>query len=96
MFTVIGVQFFALNSLGHAEGVNREMNEQVNFQTFSKGFLTLFRCATGEGWNSIMLETSWQNSILYQCNPEETYESIVADGRNPQDWNGPNGCGQVF
>ena len=93
MFTVVGVQFFAMNSLNQAEGLNREMNHQVNFQTFGTAFLTMLRCATGEGWNTIMLETSWHKSILYQCNPDETYDTIIASGRDPESWEGPRGCG---
>ena len=30
------------------------LNENANFCTFPAAFLTLFRCTTGEGWNSIM------------------------------------------
>ena len=40
-----------------------------------------------------MLEATWQRTILYQCNPDEDYNSIVADGRDPHDWKGPRGCG---
>ena len=54
----------------------------------------MLRCATGEGWNTIMLETSWQKSILYQCNPDETYDTIIASGRDPENWEGPRGCGE--
>ena len=43
-----------------------------------------------------MLENSWQQSILYQCNPDETYETIIAAGRDPHAWDGPRGCGLVF
>ena len=57
--------------------------------------MTLFRCSTGEDWNSIMFETGWSRSILYQCNPDENYVSIVESGRDPQDWRGPKGCGQT-
>ena len=30
------------------------LNEDANFCTFPSAMLTLFRCATGEGWNAIM------------------------------------------
>lgn len=42
-----------------------------------------------------MLEAAWQDNILFQCTPGETYESIVAAGRDPNDWRGPNGCGSA-
>lgn len=32
-----------------------ELNRHNNFQTFLGGLMLLFRCATGEAWNSIML-----------------------------------------
>ena len=55
--------------------------------------MTLVRCSTGEAWNSIMFDASHGRSILYQCNEEETFETIVADGRDPTDTYGPKGCG---
>ena len=69
------------------------MGYHVNFQTFPGAFITLFRCATGEAWNSIMFEVTWTQSILYQCEPSETYQTIVDAGRDPSDWLGPRGCG---
>lgn len=72
------------------------MSSHVNFQNFINSFVTLLRCSTGEAWNSIMFETSWQRSILYQCNPDETYDTIVEAGRDPDDWRGPQGCGSYL
>ena len=93
IFAVIAVHLFALVDLSGTEGVDREMGPHANFRSFSGAFLTLFRCVTGEAWNSIMFEVTWSYSILYQCNPDETYDTIVAAGRDPMDWNGPRGCG---
>jgi len=47
------------------------------------------RCATGEAWNSIMFDSSQSHSIMYQCNEDEDYNSIVEDGRDPKDTYGP-------
>ena len=97
IFTVLAVQLFSVIDLqSTAEGLDREMGYHVNFQTFPQAFITLFRCATGEAWNSIMFETSWGRSILHQCTPDETYETIIAAGRDPTDWQGPQGCGSRF
>lgn len=32
------------------------INSKVNFESLGNSLLTLFRCATGEGWNDIMSE----------------------------------------
>ena len=44
MFSVIAVQLFALLDLGSAPGLDREMDNHTNFQSFISSFLTLFRC----------------------------------------------------
>ena len=73
-----------------------EMNSHVNFQSFGPAFLTLIRCSTGEAWNTIMFETSKVYSISYQCIEDESYEKMVAEGRDPEDTLGPKGCGTGF
>lgn len=40
-----------------------------------------------------MFECSRARSILYQCSENETYETIVEAGRDPQNWEGTGGCG---
>lgn len=47
-FTVLGQQLFARTKQFGAH------NEHANFQTFGNGFMTLFRCATGDGWNQLL------------------------------------------
>ena len=92
MFAIIGMSQFATVGLANAE----EMNKHVNFQTFGAAFLTLLRCATGEAWNSIMLESAMPYSILNQCVESEDYDSIVARGDDPMKTYGPKGCGTGF
>ena len=43
-----------------------------------------------------MFEGAKGYDILYQCKEDETYETIIADGRDPQSWDGPKGCGSSF
>lgn len=45
------------------------------------------RCATGEGWNAVMMDSARERSILFQCNPEADYYSILANGMKT------DGCG---
>ena len=92
MFAIIGMSQFALVDLNGAG----EMNNHVNFQSFGTAFLTLIRCSTGEAWNTIMFDSRQPKSILFQCNEDEDYASIVADGRDPTKWDDTRGCGTPF
>ncbi|KAL4640765.1 voltage-dependent L-type calcium channel subunit alpha-1C isoform X1 [Arapaima gigas] len=51
IYAVIGMQLFGKIALRD----NSEINRNNNFQTFPQAVLLLFRCATGEGWQEIML-----------------------------------------
>ena len=59
MFAVLGMHNFAKIDLQDVPGLDREMGYHSNFQNFPNSFFTLFRCSTGENWNSIMFETTW-------------------------------------
>jgi len=74
MFSIIGIAQFALTDLNGAS----EMNQHVNFQSFGAAFLTLIRCSTGEAWNSIMLDSAQSFSIMYQCEANESFETMIA------------------
>ncbi|KYO36618.1 hypothetical protein Y1Q_0024310 [Alligator mississippiensis] len=51
IYAVIGMQVFGKIALNDTTGINRNNN----FQTFPQAVLLLFRCATGEAWQEIML-----------------------------------------
>uniref|UniRef100_A0A8C6RB76 Voltage-dependent L-type calcium channel subunit alpha n=1 Tax=Nannospalax galili TaxID=1026970 RepID=A0A8C6RB76_NANGA len=51
IYAVIGMQVFGKISLNDTT----EINQNNNFQTFPQAVLLLFRCATGEAWQDIML-----------------------------------------
>ncbi|XP_078004023.1 voltage-dependent L-type calcium channel subunit alpha-1F [Phascolarctos cinereus] len=51
IYAVIGMQMFGKVALQDATQINRNNN----FQTFPQAVLLLFRCATGEAWQEIML-----------------------------------------
>jgi hypothetical protein len=59
IFSVLGVFLFADIQL------QESLDVHANFQTFLSAFLTLLRCSTGEAWNSIMMDTMRQQSILF-------------------------------
>ena len=92
MFAIIGMSQFSLVDLDGAG----EMNKHVNFQNFGASFLTLLRCSTGEAWNTIMFDSSRPYSILFQCEQNEDFETIVVAGRDPNAVDGPKGCGTGF
>ncbi|XP_026087870.1 voltage-dependent L-type calcium channel subunit alpha-1C isoform X2 [Carassius auratus] len=51
IYAVIGMQMFGKIALRD----NSQINRNNNFQTFPQAVLLLFRCATGEAWQEIML-----------------------------------------
>ncbi|CAD7953109.1 unnamed protein product [Amoebophrya sp. A25] len=53
-YTIIGMHLFARVREFGANVSIAQHNQYANFRTFAKAFLTLFRCVTGEGWNTLM------------------------------------------
>ena len=87
MYAIIGVQQFGLIKIdggihdidGYYQGQDA-MHRHANFQTFGTAFFTLFRCATGEAWNSIMFDSARGRSIMFQCRAEEDYYTWMENG----------------
>ncbi|XP_053098398.1 calcium channel, voltage-dependent, L type, alpha 1D subunit, a isoform X2 [Pangasianodon hypophthalmus] len=65
IYAVIGMQIFG--KIAMVEGT--QINRNNNFQTFLQAVLLLFRCATGEAWQEIML--ACLSGKL--CDPESDY-----------------------
>ncbi|KAL2104069.1 hypothetical protein ACEWY4_000937 [Coilia grayii] len=55
IYSVVGMQIFGKIAL--VDGT--EINRNNHFQTFPSAVLLLFRCATGEGWHRIMLDSTY-------------------------------------
>ncbi|XP_069797369.1 voltage-dependent L-type calcium channel subunit alpha-1S-like isoform X2 [Narcine bancroftii] len=66
IYAVIGMQVFG--KIANVDGT--QINRNNNFQTFPQAVLLLFRCATGEAWQEIML--ACQPGKL--CDPESDYQ----------------------
>ncbi|KAJ8258333.1 hypothetical protein COCON_G00173450 [Conger conger] len=77
IYAVIGMQMFGKVAMVDGTHINRNNN----FQTFPQAVLLLFRCATGEAWQEIML--ACMPGKL--CDPESDY--------NPGE---ENTCGSSF
>nr|XP_033774311.1 voltage-dependent L-type calcium channel subunit alpha-1S isoform X1 [Geotrypetes seraphini] len=65
IYAVIGMQVFGKIALVDGTQINRNNN----FQTFPQAVLVLFRCATGEAWQEILLACSYGKL----CDPESEY-----------------------
>ncbi|BES91322.1 Voltage gated calcium channel Hypothetical protein domain [Nesidiocoris tenuis] len=64
IYAVIGMQVFGKIKLDKTTAINRNNN----FQTFPQAVLVLFRSATGEAWQDIMLDTSSRPGEV-RCDP---------------------------
>ncbi|CRL08236.1 CLUMA_CG021010, isoform B [Clunio marinus] len=61
IYAVIGMQVFGKIALDNEDGDSIDRNN--NFQTFPQAVLVLFRSATGEAWQDIMLDCSNRDGI---------------------------------
>uniref|UniRef100_A0A672P2V9 Voltage-dependent L-type calcium channel subunit alpha-1F-like n=1 Tax=Sinocyclocheilus grahami TaxID=75366 RepID=A0A672P2V9_SINGR len=66
IYAVIGMQTFGKIAMHDHTQINRNNN----FQTFPQAVLLLFRCATGEAWQEIMLASLPGK----RCDPESDFE----------------------
>lgn len=57
-----------------------EINHHNNFQSFQHAVLVLFRSATGESWQQIMLACSEKDDVL--CDPEADQNLNTTSGVN--------------
>ncbi|KAF1540880.1 Voltage-dependent L-type calcium channel subunit alpha-1S, partial [Eudyptula minor] len=65
IYAVIGMQMFG--KIAMVDGT--QINQNNNFQTFPQAVLLLFRCATGEAWQEILLDCSYGKL----CDPESDF-----------------------
>ncbi|XP_035239389.1 dihydropyridine-sensitive L-type skeletal muscle calcium channel subunit alpha-1-like isoform X1 [Anguilla anguilla] len=65
IYAVIGMQVFGKVALVDGTQINRNNN----FQTFPQAVLLLFRCATGEAWQEIMLASMYGK----RCDPKSDF-----------------------
>nr|XP_005989524.1 PREDICTED: voltage-dependent L-type calcium channel subunit alpha-1C [Latimeria chalumnae] len=71
IYAVIGMQMFGKIALDDESQINRNNN----FQTFPQAVLLLFRCATGEAWQEIMLACMPKR----RCDPESESPNSSSD-----------------
>ncbi|OQV13004.1 Muscle calcium channel subunit alpha-1 [Hypsibius exemplaris] len=61
IYAVIGMQVFGKIALDNPDS---EITRNNNFRTFGQAILLLFRCATGEAWQDIMMSCSQHPEVL--------------------------------
>nr|XP_034188896.1 muscle calcium channel subunit alpha-1 isoform X5 [Osmia lignaria] len=76
IYAVIGMQVFGKIAIDDDTSIDRNNN----FQSFPQAVLVLFRSATGEAWQEIMMDCSAQPGKV-MCDP------------NSDEFNNQNGCG---
>jgi len=89
IFSVLGVQLFAkVQRVEHIDA-------HTNFASCLDAILTLFRCATGEAWNSLMYELA---SRQPGCHPDLQWAANICgfEGSDEYDCVPINGCGTEF
>eukprot|EP00742_Colponemidia_sp_Colp-10_P007235 GILJ01007777.1.p1 GENE.GILJ01007777.1~~GILJ01007777.1.p1 ORF type:complete len:565 (-),score=92.40 GILJ01007777.1:155-1687(-) len=83
IYAILGMNLFSTVMF------QKELNSQANFRTFGMSLLTMFRCTTGEAWQSLMHDLILQDT--YQgvaCMDDVSYADIAAGNIN--------GCGTYF
>uniref|UniRef100_A0AAQ4P5B8 Voltage-dependent L-type calcium channel subunit alpha n=1 Tax=Gasterosteus aculeatus aculeatus TaxID=481459 RepID=A0AAQ4P5B8_GASAC len=65
IYAVIGMQIFGKVALVDGTQINRNNN----FQTFPQAVLMLFRCATGEAWQEVMMASMYGK----KCDPKSDF-----------------------
>ncbi|XP_054158899.1 voltage-dependent calcium channel type A subunit alpha-1-like isoform X3 [Oppia nitens] len=85
IYAIIGMQVFGNISINPE--ISTSLDRHNNFRTFIQGLMLLFRCATGEAWQSIMLscvsgkacdpKTNKMEEEKYTCGSDLAYSYFV-------------------
>lgn len=73
LFTILGMSLFGTAKF------NETLNHHGNFQSFFRGFVTLFRASTGEAWNELMHDLAKDEEDYFRakdwCAPQGLFKS---------------------
>uniref|UniRef100_A0A158QKQ1 Voltage-dependent calcium channel type A subunit alpha-1 n=1 Tax=Haemonchus placei TaxID=6290 RepID=A0A158QKQ1_HAEPC len=78
IYAIVGMQVFGNIWLNAATEINRHNN----FQSFFNSVILLFRCATGEGWQDIMMACGAQKDCARAGSDEINYDKGQTCGSN--------------
>lgn len=65
------------------------MNDYINFESFTSAFITLFTLATGDKWSTTMASFTKELTPNYQCLDNPDYHNYIENGVETI------GCGSV-
>jgi hypothetical protein len=70
MFVILAINLFS--------GVKFQtfLNEYINFRSFGVAFLSMFRAYTLEDFADLMADLARQQTIVFRCEREQSYEDI--------------------
>ncbi|VDL92504.1 unnamed protein product [Schistocephalus solidus] len=73
IYAIIGMQVFGNIDIDDPDS---QLNDQTNFRSFANSLLLLFRCATGEAWQELMLSSDYPKPCANK--PENACGSGIA------------------
>jgi hypothetical protein len=74
MYGIVGVIYF-----GEVMRTGN-MNDYINFESFSNAFVTLFTVATADSWNYTMASFTKSHAPAYDCLDDPDYSNYVENG----------------
>ena len=79
LYSVLGVEWFAVVKL------QGDVTIHANFRTFMTAASTLFRMATGEGWQAIMYDCARPLSVTFECVDKPEYKDMYDEETGEMD-----------
>ena len=67
LYSILGVTLF---STVERNGI---FTDTLNFETFTNSFLTMFKVATGDGWNDVLFAVTTDRGIVSKCLQNPSY-----------------------
>lgn len=86
VYSVLGVTLFAKIKLHDL------ITQELNFRSFSNAMITLITFSTGEGWNDVMYDLTFNAN---QCDHDPSYDPKVCGFSSSKSCEPINGCGDV-
>lgn len=57
------------------------MNDYINFESFTGAFITLFTISTGDSWSTTMASFTHGKGPNYECLEDPGYGDYIANGK---------------
>jgi Ion transport protein len=90
IYSIVGMMYF-----GEVKRT-ANMNDYINFETFTSAFITMFTVATGDSWNLTMEAFSKDASPNYDCIYDPNYTQYMDNGYRTIGCGSKNGAFAFF